>query len=601
MVAWYLLAALAAVWLIARLVLPSILAPRPATVEHRVAPGGNSDTLVVMVHGMTGRQSFEGAVQRVRAWLPHADMAIADYDCRPGTNADCYVVADVVEREIHRLVSTVGYRKLILVGHSAGGAILRKSFVWGHGHEEDRARFGARGKRDWVDRVARMVLLAGINRGYSIEPRPDNMPLGVYLGIWLALRMGRLFGVARLARQLYRGEPFIADTRVQWLRIARSEAVVSGEQPFPTVIQLLGSEDDIVSRDDSVDLAASRGTWFKTLAQTGHRDIGASLEDDRLPGHEERVRSIRLAILGELDALDPDKPQFPPEYRDVTRLVYVMHGIRDYGDWTEAVRRAIEARCAQAGIEARVVNHKYGYFPMLPFIIYADRQKNVRRFMDEYTENLARYPNAGTVDFVGHSNGTYILASVLANYAAPRVRRVFFAGSVVPKHYPWRKLVEAGRVQQVVNVVATADWVVAIFPKLFEQIADWCGRQPVKGWLDIGAAGFRGFLDAGSASGAVMDLKFAEGQHSTGVEVSVPAKLSAIVGFVVDGDTTGLTSYEAAKSQNPVLNVVSNVSYLVWALILSIATGLGWWIAATWGTIGLAVYLIVLILLLHSL
>jgi hypothetical protein len=71
-------------------------------------------------------------------------------------------------------------------------------------------------------------------------------------------------------------------------------------------------------------------------------------------------------------------------------------------------------------------------FPLLPFITYRDRQKNVRRFMDEYTENLARFPKAETIDFIGHSNGTYILASALQRYVTMRVRRVYFGGQCEP-------------------------------------------------------------------------------------------------------------------------------------------------------------------------
>jgi hypothetical protein len=64
------------------------------------------------------------------------------------------------------------------------------------------------------------------------------------------------------------------------------------------------------------------------------------------------------------------------------------------------------AQGLQANSEKAVVtNLKYGYFPMLPFSLYGDRQRKVRRFMDEYTENLAAFPNAHIVDFVGHSNG----------------------------------------------------------------------------------------------------------------------------------------------------------------------------------------------------
>ena len=137
-----------------------------------------------------------------------------------------------------------------------GAMILRKALLWGYGLEEDRDRFGVRGKRDWVDRVERFVSLAGINRGWSIEPRPREMSLGKYIGIWVGEKFARLTGTGQLILDMQRGAPFIADARVQWIRLARSAAVLEGQRKLPIVLQLLGDRDDIVAREDSVDLAA---------------------------------------------------------------------------------------------------------------------------------------------------------------------------------------------------------------------------------------------------------------------------------------------------------------------------------------------------------
>jgi pimeloyl-ACP methyl ester carboxylesterase len=564
---------------------------------------GNADpgsTLVVLVHGMAGSRPFDGAVNLVATVLPEADRLVFRYDSRLTSNADAYVVADGLERAIHAAFCSQQYEQIVLVGHSAGGALLRKALVWGHGIEEDRLRLGAQGKRPWVNHVLRIVLLAGINRGWSSESRPINMSFASYFGILFGLLLGRLFDIGQFSLQLRKGAPFIADTRVQWIRVSRSDAVASGAQPFPQVIQLIGTLDDVVTKADGQDLLAARGTIFCTLPRTGHREIGASLHDRTLPGAEERIRKVGHAIRGELEELEPDRNSLPPEDRSVTRLVYVMHGIRDYGDWTDVVCRAIEARFASGAIAARVVNHKYGFFPLLPFITYGDRQKNVRRFMDEYTEDLARCPNAQTVDFVGHSNGTYILASAMVRYATVKVRRVFFAGSVVPKHYPWQQHLDDRRVDAVANVVAAGDWVVAIFPKFFEQIADWLNRRPTVGWLDIGSAGFRGFQQAGGAASAVANYKFAKGAHSTGVDITVSEKLSAIVDFVVDGKTAGFCTFSTEGKPLRWLDVISNVSYLVWLGLALLLAGGAALVAAFAGWIGIAVYLVLVFALLHS-
>ena len=108
--------------------------------------------------------------------------------------------------------------------------------------------------------------------------------------------------------------------------------------------------------------------------------------------------------------------------------------------------------------------------------------------MDEYTETLAKYPNVKTIDLIGHSNGTYLMASALAHYDSLRVDKVVFAGSVVPQDFDWERVKSRIKKNGLVrNYVAADDWVVALFPRLFElPILNFLGN-------DIGSAGFNGF------------------------------------------------------------------------------------------------------------
>jgi hypothetical protein len=264
-----------------------------------------------------------------------------------------------------------------------------------------------------------------------------------------------------------RGAPFIADLRVQWIRIARQDHGSSQKAKLPTTIHLLGDIDDIVSREDSQDLAAAKDARFITLLNTDHQDIVTDLETER--ESSERLSQIMNALCLREEELELSFDKVQEEDLNIKRIIYILHGIRDYGTWAERLRSVLEKELEGQGLnEVAVTPPKYGYFPMALFILYWDRQRNVRKFMDEYTENIARYPNA----VIGHSNGTYILASALQRYPTLKVRNVLFAGSVVPKGYRWRELVDAGRVSKVRNVVATGDWVVAIFPRFFEQIAE---------------------------------------------------------------------------------------------------------------------------------
>ena len=241
---------------------------------------------------------------------------------------------------------------------------------------------------------------------------------------------------------------------------------------------------------------------------------------------------------------------------------------------------------------------------MAPFLLWSDRQQKVRWFMDQYTEVRAQYPLAETFDFIGHSNGTYILASALQKYRTLKVHDIYFAGSVVPQRYPWSDLVRKQRVRRVRNVVATNDWVVAIFPRVFEQIAEWRGRADNPELLDIGAAGFRGFQEAGLPDSGVHDITFASGTHSTGVDLRVDGKRDVLIrfgryGLDAEQDRMFDQVFGNAMTQWGFMDQLSNVSWLVWLAIVAIVVG-GARIVWRWNRYLLAVYALIVVAILNS-
>src|SRR5208337_2032625 len=146
---------------------------------------------------------------------------------------------------------------------------------------------------------------------------------------------------------------------------------------------------------------------------------------------------------------------------------------------------------------------------------WADRQSNVRWFMDEFTEIKAVYPNLEAVHFIGHSNGTYVLASALKRYKTLKVGRIAFAGSVVRRDYNWDAVV--GRIGKIRNYVGSSDWVVGWFPKLFEMWPFSLLNH------DIGSAGFDGFI---RPLGNELEIKFVQGNHGAALVLRVVASES---------------------------------------------------------------------------
>jgi pimeloyl-ACP methyl ester carboxylesterase len=566
-----------------------------------VTAGTDARTLVVALHGFGGT-SRQGLIALAHRAFPGAHVIAPQYNSgalNSFSNSSPYDIADVVESAIDNAFSQYQYERIVLIGHSMGGELLRKVYLWGAGEEDDRPV--RRGRREWVDRVERFVSLASINRGWSTDPAPPNMPWYRRAEYALGRIVGRLTGTGQMIFAVERGAPFVADSRVQWIRLARQKT----GRKVPLVIHLLGTRDDVATVEDTKDAQAAKDFKFKSLPDTDHADIATALADELGPNGPltSRAQTILDCVTLPVDKLKFDEPDKLIENGNIRRVVFILHGIRDYDTWGIELKQLIDAQLGP-GSRTAVVVPKYGYFPMAPFLLWSDRQQKVRWFMDHYTEALAQYPLAETFDFIGHSNGTYILASALQKYRTLKVDDVYFAGSVVPQRYRWGDLVRKQRVRRVRNVVATNDWVVAIFPRLFEQIAEWRGQADNSELLDIGAAGFRGFQEAGLPGSGVRDITFASGTHSTGVDLRVDRKRDALIrfgryGLDAEQDRMFDQVFGNAMMQSAFMDQLSNVSWLVWLSIVAVVVG-GASVVWRWNRYLLAVYALIVVAILNS-
>ena len=474
--------------------------------------GARHDTLFVLVHGFRGGERSWSSL--LPALLPFGDVLVIEYPAHIFSNAKPELVARGISAEIEDSTRQRPYANVTLIGHSIGAPIVRKAFLHAVGGVDDSKDDSP---TDWGARVKRIVLLAGMNRGWDISgQKPSDMGWVSLLKYWSGAWFGRLTGSGQLILSMETGSPFIANLRLEWIRWFR-------RPDTPEVVQLLGDIDDVVSDEDNKDLraaASKRFVWLKVRG-TGHLDIldftdaATGIGADGTSLGDYRRAKILLAIRAPFDEVQAENEEQPFQTDpEVTHIVFVLHGIRDLGRWSAHFERALLAEFRRLRGEGRgklvVESIRYGYFGMGPFLLRTDRQKHVRWFMDKYTETLARYPNAGEIDFFGHSNGTYLLASALTRYSSLKVNRVVFAGSVVPTRYDWSTVVSRGQVQAVRNYVAADDYVVALFPRLFE-------LPPLQLFgNDIGSAGFNGFSVVRNPAGQlpIENVGFITGHHS---------------------------------------------------------------------------------------
>lgn len=531
----------------------------PLKTELRKATG-EPRALIVIVHGLK-RAVLDHVPRVVSQHVPQADVLIPRYDAPWVSNVDAVQIADEISEAIqvqydqHERAGGRAYERIILIGHSRGALFVRKAYVFACGQNHELWRSGLRPvSRSWALRVDRIVLLAGMQRGWSLKPKPARMSWRKCLTLRFIDRVAPWLGIGRVMAAIKRGAPFVANLRVQWINLIRSG------HPMPLTIQILGDMDDLVTSWDNIDLQAGYNfVYLNAPRGTTH----ASVVDLSDPAREAVFLKALLTPDQELqseyvlpDAQRPDT--------SVEQVVFVVHGIRDFGGWTHRLASLIEEKGRAAQRRVQTETSSYGYFPMLKFLLFAERQKNVRWFMDEYTEALAKYPRARPIDFVGHSNGTYLLASALKHYSASSFGRSVLAGSVLPRNFEWDEMVKHGRIESVRNYVATHDLVVGIFPRLFERFGD------------IGAAGLLGFVREPAAGD---EFHYVKGGHGAALHAD---NLDRIADYLLDGTPRPAPASMTQQRQPAAVMLVSNLHWVVWLLLVGLLIGIAWWVAFVW-------------------
>jgi pimeloyl-ACP methyl ester carboxylesterase len=445
---------------------------------------GPGATLFILVHGLHGPDTWNDLSEELHQ---HGDVLRLTYNAGSMSNSNPEALARLMDERIAQNWDSNRHQHVVLIGHSIGALLARRTYL-----------LAAKAQRPWISPDNRIVLLAGMNRGWDFSGRkPMDMNFGTLTSFSVGAWFGRLTGTGRMILQAETGAPFVANLRLQWMRWFQQN-----RDHAPLVVQLLGDIDDIVSNADNQDLRAAapagRFYWLRVRG-TGHSDIlrikDTTGKNSTYAGiGAYRKSKILLAATGPAEDLAAvsEEQAFPTDPR-IQHIVFVLHGIRDLGEWSAEFEEKLRERLppSQPGTLA-VVSVRYGYFSMGSFLLRPDRQKYVRWFMDQYTETLARYPNATRIDFIGHSNGTYLLASALDQYTELKINRIVFAGSVVRQDYCWPKLLGT-QVHAVRNYVSTDDAVVALFPRFFEP---W-NKHGLFG-NDVGSAGFNRFTQPDS-------------------------------------------------------------------------------------------------------
>ena len=230
------------------------------------APDSSTDGIVIVVHGWQGdSRTMEDVAETVAEEYPSYAVNLWEYEAGTFSNEDPDDLAIQLSQHVNELAADE--QDIILIGHSLGGLLVRRSYL--------------HSLNTWGQQVSRIVLLAAPNRGTKALYRSTPLAL---LDV-----LTRSYRVGKLIRSTYRGNEFVVNLRLDWIR-----AFQNMKNP-PIVAQILGREDSLVSASDSRDVLQFRGSIERLAAGVKH----ASVVTDR----------SALAHLSEILTIDSDSPE----------------------------------------------------------------------------------------------------------------------------------------------------------------------------------------------------------------------------------------------------------------------------------------------------
>jgi hypothetical protein len=483
-------------------------------------PRGEAKGLTVLVAGVRDPQ---GLIRRTavvaRDALPDNDLLIIRLDGALLSNARANDVAGQIENLIAaqnaRRDSAHGgdYPKITIIGHSVAALLVRKAVLFAsQGFGIDRSGFEggvAQVDAPWRKRLDRIVLLAGINGGWS---RKTN--------IWVDMGAAILnyMGVGQFLLDLERGEPFVENLRSEWLELMRNPH----GQVAPQVVQLLGSNDWAVPEENELDLSANvdghpnPGFIFQTMEASSHVSV---LDMLNTANQELRLQARRAAQFTDALALPWDDlvsnghSRIARENADavaahgkVKAVVVTYHGLRDNQAWSEAPDTAL-ANLFGPRDDVVISRETPPFVPRFSFLfdIFGRREASVRWLAEKMVRLKAEYPHA-KISVMAHSQGSYAAGTVAARYSALTLENVVLAGSLLPHTFAWGTIIKSGGAKRVVNLRARADIVSGILAAAFQFMP---GYIPLLGRLrlfQIGDSGFSGFSWVNNEMGQVASL-----------------------------------------------------------------------------------------------
>lgn len=423
----------------------------------------SKEKLVIYVPGIT---------MTTAQWQPLIENLQKDPDLSYATwigwdhNCGIFSTSDILRKssELNAVIDAEwrknsGYKEITLVGHSFGGILVRVAYLLASGCYENEP------KSVWAEYVTSFVLLAAVNRGL------DQTKFNIKVYDDITRLLGLITFNRFLGQDFIAGSEFITDLRIRWIRHMR----LLESNKLPSVYQILGTKDSVVTRSDSIDLEQFPNAVHISIPEADHRVLPLIQEG---PNRKYRFETIKNCVLGK-EIPQRDKTLV---FKKSSNVVFILHGIRAANrGWVQSLRKKIGLLLP----DSEVVTPSYGYLSALEFALPFLHRRPIREFQQLYSDYFIQNPGAN-FHFVGHSNGTYVLGWSLQALPSMQFNRVALAGSVLPRNFPWKILMdgEHPQVKKLRNDCANEDVPVSFL----------CSGLKGLGRHDVGTGGYDGFF-----------------------------------------------------------------------------------------------------------
>ena len=315
----------------------------------------------------------------------------------------------------------------------------------------------------------------------------------------------------------------------------------------------------------------TRGFGLKLPTQLSHESLAAEPENSPGPPGDGITK--------------PNPPDCPPGGwwaggrggNHTYDIIFMIHGIRDYGSWHPMLVEALEREIRGATGYWKIVPVEYGYFSALQFLIPIQQRRLARGFADRYINELTQADLAMIhgglwtgirIHAATHSNGCNVLAQAITGNDNIQFSRIFQAGCVLPRNF-WDRKGNQKTASQVRNDCATSDWPVGV-------LCDFLGRLPVPAYRFLGSAGVHGFdgavlkiaaLAPASKGQFVWNNQWIKGGHGAAMKRD---RMASIASYLV-ANNLGPANPTMGSGPEP----MRGPRFLLWSGLILVPVGFG--------------------------